>query len=70
MLRRYSNRARIPFVNPHSFRHHMGHDVIQKGGSSADVIKHLGHSTLASSTIYTMMIDRELEERYRTFKGQ
>ncbi len=69
MLRRYSNRARIPYVNPHSFRHHMGHDVIQKGGSSADVMNILGHSTLASSTIYTMMTDRELEERYRRFKG-
>lgn len=69
MLRRYSNRARIPYVNPHSFRHHMGHDIIQKGGSSADVMNILGHSSLASSTVYTMMTDHELEERYRKFKG-
>jgi site-specific recombinase XerD len=70
MLRRYCNRARIPCVNPHSFRHHMGHDIIHKGGSAADVMNILGHSTLASSTIYTMMTDKELEERYRKFKGQ
>ena len=69
MLRRYSNRARIPYINPHSFRHHMGHDIIHQGGSSADVMNILGHSTIASSTIYTMMTDRELEERYRRFKG-
>jgi site-specific recombinase XerD len=70
MLRRYSNRAKIPYVNAHSFRHHMGHDIIQQGGSSADVMNILGHSTLASSTVYTMMTDRELEERYRKFKGR
>ncbi|MCX6785902.1 MAG: tyrosine-type recombinase/integrase [Candidatus Komeilibacteria bacterium] len=68
-LRRYSNRAKIPYLNAHSFRHHMGHDVIKKGGSAADVMNILGHSTLASSTIYTMMTDRELEKRYRVFKG-
>ncbi len=70
MLRRYSNRAGIPCMNAHSFRHHMGHDIVKKGGSSADVMNILGHSTLASSTIYTMMADKELEARYRQFKGR
>lgn len=69
MLRRYSNRAKIPNMNPHSFRHHMGHDVIKKGGSSADVMNLLGHASVQSTTIYTMMTDTELEKRYRVFKG-
>lgn len=69
MLRNYSRRANLPYVNAHSFRHHMGHDIIHQGGSSADVMNILGHSTLASSTVYTMMTDRELEGRYRRFKG-
>jgi integrase/recombinase XerD len=69
MLRRYSNRAKMPYVNAHSFRHHMGHDVIRKGGSASDVMNILGHATLASSSIYTMMTDHELEERYRKIKG-
>ncbi len=68
MLRRYSNRAGIPYLNAHSFRHHMGHDIIQKGGSAADVMNILGHATLSSSSIYTMMNDKELEARYRLFK--
>lgn len=68
MLRRYSNKAEIPYMNAHSFRHHMGHDIVKKGGSSADVMNILGHATLASSSIYTMMTDKELEERYRLFK--
>lgn len=69
MLRRYSNRAGIPYMNAHSFRHHMGHDIIRQGGSAADVMNILGHSTLASSSIYTMMTGNELKDRYRTFKG-
>ncbi len=69
MLRRYSARAGMPVVNAHSFRHHMGHDIINQGGSSADVMNILGHATLASSSIYTMMTNKELEGRYRTFKG-
>ena len=70
LLRRYSNKAGIPYMNAHSFRHHMGHDVITKGGSSADVMNILGHATLASSSIYTMMTGKELENRYRAFKGR
>jgi site-specific recombinase XerD len=70
MLRRYCNRAKIPCINAHSFRHHMGHDIIRKGGSSADVMNILGHASIQSSAIYTMMNDRELETRYRKFKGR
>jgi integrase/recombinase XerC len=69
MLRNYSRKAGRSYINAHSFRHHMGHDIIHRGGSSADVMNILGHATLASSTVYTMMTDRELEERYRKFKG-
>lgn len=69
LLRRYSNRAGIPYMNAHSFRHHMGHDIIHQGGSTADVMNILGHATVASSSIYTMMTSRELETRYRAFKG-
>lgn len=70
MLRRYSNKADIPYMNAHSFRHHMGHDIIKKGGSTADVMNILGHASVQSTTIYTMMTDRELESRYRLFKGR
>lgn len=65
MLRRNSDRANLPNLNAHSFRHHMGHDIVKRGGSSADVMNILGHSSLASSTIYTMMFGTELEDRYR-----
>lgn len=67
MLRRYSNNADIPYMNAHSFRHRMGHHIIKNGGSSADVMNILGHSSVQSTTIYTMMADNELEKRYRHF---
>lgn len=69
MLRRYANKAGISYVNAHAFRHHMGHHIVNKGGSASDVMNILGHSSLASSSIYTMMADKELEQRYRMLKG-
>ena len=67
MLRKYSGRAKIPYVNAHSFRHRVGHHIIKSGGSSADVMNILGHSSVQSTAIYTMMSDVELEKRYRYF---
>lgn len=69
ILRRYCDKASIQHFNPHSFRHHMGHDIIKQGGTNSDVSNILGHSSLESSYVYTMMKDRELESRYRKFKG-
>jgi integrase/recombinase XerC len=67
MLRRYSNRAGIPYMNAHSFRHHMGHHIVKRGGSNSDVSNILGHSSLQSSFVYTQMTNIELQERYRSF---
>ncbi len=70
IFRRYCDKAKITHFNPHSFRHHMGHDIIEKGGTNSDVANILGHSKLESSFIYTMMTNKELESRYRHFKGK
>lgn len=67
MLRKYSNRAGLPYMNAHSFRHRMGHHIIKSGGSNSDVANILGHSSLQSSFVYTQMNNIELEERYRSF---
>jgi site-specific recombinase XerD len=69
VLRNYCERMKIPTINAHSFRHHLAHEIIEKGGSNADIVNILGHADVKSTTIYTMMFDRELEERYRKFKG-
>lgn len=49
MLRHYSNKEKMPHINAHSFRHHMGHDIIKKGGSSADVMNILGHASFRAA---------------------
>jgi len=67
MLRRYCNRAKMPYMNAHSFRHHRGHYIIKSGGSTADVMNILGHASVQSTTIYTMMHGKELEQRARMF---
>lgn len=67
MLRRYSNKAGIETVNAHSFRHHMGRNIVEQGGSNSDVANILGHSSLASTFIYTQLSNKELEQRYRRF---
>ena len=69
MLRRYCNRAEIPYMNAHSFRHHMGHQIVKKGGSNSDVSNILGHSSLQSSFIYTLMTNTELKKRHEMFVG-
>lgn len=69
MLRRSSHRAGIKVVNAHSFRHRMGHHIIQSGGTNSDVSNILGHASLASSFIYTQMRNKELQDRYNKFMG-
>lgn len=68
-LKEYCLKAKIDVWNPHSFRHHMGHDIIEKGGSNADVAGILGHTSLGSTYIYTQLRNKELEKHYRKFKG-
>lgn len=69
MLRRYCNRARIPYMNAHSFRHRMGHHIVKSGGSASDVMNILGHASVQSTTIYTMMAGQELKERWEKFNS-
>lgn len=67
-LRRCSNRANLPYMNAHSFRHHMGHEIIKKGGSNSDVANILGHASLLSTLTYTQLSSKEVEDRYRMLK--
>lgn len=66
-FRNYCNKAEVPYINIHSLRHRKAHSIIHQDGSSADVMNILGHASLASSSIYVMMNDKELEGRARKF---
>lgn len=67
-LRRYSNRAKVPCLNPHSFRHHMGHDLNDKGANNSIISSILGHANLSSSFIYSELNNKEREKAYEKFK--
>lgn len=70
MLRRYSDRAKIPSnfaTNAHSFRHHKCRDILKNGGNSADVMNIAGHSSINSGSIYQMLFGQDLEDRARKF---
>ena len=69
IVRRICDKAGIPRINPHSYRHHMAHDVLNKGFSVIHVAKVLGHSNPKSSFSYLHINDKELRETYRKVKG-
>lgn len=54
-------------VNAHSFRHHMGRSLSLKGANNSIISSILGHSSLASSYIYTEMNDVDREKAYVKF---
>ena len=69
VFRMISNRAGLPTIfNAHSARHYGGREILKQGGSLADVTNILGHSTMDSSMIYTMMWGDDLRQRYDLFQ--
>lgn len=68
ILRRYCLRAGIAYMNAHSFRHHMGHQLAKNGANNSIISAVLGHSTLNSSFIYTQLHNRELREALATYR--
>ncbi len=69
-FRKASWTAGVPTLNPHSLRHRKGHLLSKEGANNSIISSVLGHSSLASSYIYTMMNDRELEEMARQYGNE
>lgn len=69
-FRKLSRAAQVPTLNPHSLRHRKGHILAQSGANNSIISGVLGHSSLGSSYIYTMMNDHELENMARQFGSE
>lgn len=69
LLSRRSERAKVPYYNPHAYRHRLAHDIIHQGGTNSDIMNILGHSRLESSAKYSQMENLELASRYKKFRG-
>jgi len=66
-MRKASWAAGVPTLNPHSLRHRKGHMIAKQGANNSIISGVLGHSSLASSYVYTMMNDKELEQVARKY---
>lgn len=69
MLRRLSIKAKLGFnCNPHRFRHSFGRDLGKKGANNSIISTLLGHTTLESSYVYTILDDKMMEEQYTKYR--
>lgn len=65
IMRVLSNRAGLPVVtNAHSLRHAMGRDVKKVLRADSSVSNILGHSSIESSYIYSMLFGEDLREEW------
>jgi site-specific recombinase XerD len=70
-VRKYSRLAGLKYtLNPHSFRHRMGRELVKKGTDVNIVSQILGHKSLDSSRIYTILSGLELGRIYHKVMGR
>jgi integrase/recombinase XerC len=70
LFRKYSNRANLPIINPHSFRHLFGRDLAKKKANNFVISSMMGHARVQSSYPYTMLFGKDREEAYRSLRGE
>lgn len=69
MVKRYARKAGIAKdVHPHMLRHTFATDLYRETKNIRLVQKALGHSDLASTMIYTHIVDDEMESAMRNFR--
>lgn len=69
MVKRYAQKAGIEKdIHPHSLRHTFATDIYRDTKSLRLTQKALGHSNISTTTIYTHIVDTELEEAMKGFR--
>lgn len=69
VLRKLSEVSGLGFnCNPHRFRHAFGRDLAKKGANNSVISSLMGHASLQSSYVYTIMDDKMLEEQYTKYR--
>jgi integrase/recombinase XerD len=68
-VKRYATRAGIEKdVHPHILRHTFATDLCRRTTNIRLTQKALGHANLATTQIYTHIVDKELEGAMRSFR--
>ena len=62
IIKKYAYIAKIEHVSPHSLRHTCAKNLIDAGQPIDRVAKILGHSSVNTTTIYTMPTERDLQK--------
>ena len=69
MVKRYGRRAGIAkTISPHTLRHSFASDLLRQNPNIRIVQKALGHANLATTQIYTHIVDEELEGALKSFR--
>ncbi|APT18474.1 hypothetical protein FC62_GL000643 [Amylolactobacillus amylotrophicus DSM 20534] len=71
MIKTYSDKAGIKkHITTHSLRHTFASDLLRETKNLRIVQKALGHADISSTQIYTHIVDEELEEALKAFRGR
>jgi len=68
-VKRYGRKSGTPKdLHPHTLRHTFATDLLRKTGNIRLVQKALGHASLATTMIYTHIVDEQLEQALKSFR--
>jgi integrase/recombinase XerD len=68
IVKKYVRQANLPVAaTPHTLRHSMATDLLQRGADLRSVQELLGHKNIATTQIYTHVTDARLREVHEKF---
>jgi site-specific recombinase XerD len=73
MVKRYARKAAVAEwekVSPHTLRHTFATDLYRETSRIRLVQKALGHKSIGTTMLYTHLVDDELEDALRSFRGR